>query len=223
MDYYDKLEKQITWFLDKIVWKVVIFLMILIAISHGNVNALELEGRIGQMLYGDSEIRAGNSIELRIKHKNVFAFIERDNLLMYGNYFDIDSIGIGFESKINKDFKFYLKAGYYMPQYDENGFWWEGLYYRQIKYWSPPLTPTLFDSYNVNFDSDFGGEIGLDFKRQIWKSLHLGIGTGYRYLRINEYVCGWNDGGAPGVTGWILEQNRDFGGYKVSGLIEWRF
>ena len=110
-----------------------------------------------------------------------------------------------------------------MPQYDETAFGWEALYHRQIQYWGPLFGNQMFQNYNVNFDSDLGGEIGFDFKRNIWKSLFLGISGGYRFLRINEFICGWNDGGAPGVTGWVMEQNRDFGGYKVSGLVEWKF
>ncbi len=198
-------------------------LILLIFLVSVNSWALEIEGRTGQMLYNDPEIRAGNSIELRIKHKEFFVFGERDNLLKYGRYFNVDSVGIGFEHKLSNGFKFYLMAGYYMPQYDKNSFSREGLGYAQNRYWVPTHHTTWFQYYNVEFDSNIGGEVGFDFNRRIWKSLYLGISAGYRYLKINEFICGWNDGGSPGITGWILEQNRDFGGYKVMGLFEWKF
>ncbi|KKN67731.1 hypothetical protein LCGC14_0458790 [marine sediment metagenome] len=197
--------------------------IILILLFGTSVHGWEIEGRISQMLYNDPEIRAGNSIEIRAKHKGLFIFGEQDNLLMYGNYFDIDSIGLGFEQEIADGFLGYLKVGYYMPQYDKNNFSREGLGYAQNRYWVPTHHTTWFDYYNVEFDSNIGGEMGFDFNRRIWKSLYLGISAGYRYLKINEFICGWNDGGAPGLTGWIMEQNRDFGGYKAAALIEWRF
>ena len=81
----------------------------------------------------------------------------------------------------------------------------------------------MFQHYNATLDNAFGGEVGINIQKQIWKGLSLGLDAGYRYLKINEYVCGWNDGGAPGVTGWILEQNRDMGGFKVSVFLEYRF
>ena len=198
---------------------IILFVLCVAVPSH----AWEVEGRVSRMLYDNPEIRAGNSIELRVKNKGVFLFGERDNLLMYGSYFNIDSLGVGFEHEVFDGLKLYAKAGVYIPQYDEDGFFWEALYYRQIKYWVPPLKDHKFDNYNVNFDSEVGGEIGLDFKKRVWEDLHLGITAGYRYLRINEYICGWNDGGAAGVTGWILEQNVDFGGWNVGATVEWRF
>ncbi len=203
--------------------KRLILIVFLLLLSTVPARSIELEARAGQMLYSDSELRAGNTIELRIKHKGVFVFGGRDNLLKYGRYFNVDSVGIGFEYRVNNNFKFYLMAGYYMPQYDKNSFSREGLGYAQNRYWVPTHHTTWFDYYNVEFDSNIGGEVGFDFNRRVWKSLYFGISTGYRYLKINEFICGWNDGGAPGVTGWLLEQNRDFGGYKISGLVEWKF
>ena len=197
----------------KWLWGLVLALLLV-----SNVGAWELEGRVGKMLYDDAEIRAGESIEVRVKHEDAFVFIENDKLLMYGGWFDVTSVGVGFTKDL-----FYFKVGYYMPRYDEDGFGEEGLYYRQIKYWSPPLAPSMFQHYNVNYKANFGGEVGVDFKREVFDNLFVGINGAYRYLRLNEFICGWNDGGAPGVTGWILEQNRDFGGWKVGVTIEWRF
>ena len=95
---------------------IIALIIICIFVSYQIVYSWEIEGRAGQLLYNDSEIRAGNSVEIRIKHKGLFIFGERDSLLMYGNYFDIDSIGLGFDQKITNGLSGYLKIGYYMPQ-----------------------------------------------------------------------------------------------------------
>ena len=142
---------------------------------------------------------------------------------MYGKYFNIDSVGVGFEQKIYKNIKFFLKIGRYMPQYDEQGFSDEGVYYRQIKYWVPPLAMGgMSPNYGVTLDDVWGGEIGLDFKLQVYKKLFAGVGLAYRYVKIPEFTYGWRE--YPGdMQGWFLTQTRDFGGYKVMGSIQWAF
>ena len=181
--------------------------------------AFGLEPRFGYWVYGDSEVRAGRTLELRVKAKSAFLSIQRDEVRKYGADFDIDSVGVGLEYNIKEHLKFWVKAAYYMPNYNPNGFGWEGLHYAQVKYWVPPLRYKIFDNYNLTYDNDFGGEIGIDAKARLSKNIDIGITGAWRYLRINEYICGWNNGGAAGVTGWILEQNRDFGGYFIGGLV----
>ena len=205
--------------------KLIVVLMILVFPSI--VLAFEIEPRIGYIIYNDSETRAGKSLELRIKKNPVFISIQRDDVRKYGKDFNIDSIGIGFEHRWEY-LNFWIKGTYYIPNYNKNGFGEEGLYYAQIQYWCPPLAnPGMFDNYNLTYDNAFGGEIGIDAKVNLhdiysW-NIDLGITCSYRYLRINEFICGWNDGGAAGVTGWILEQNRDFGGSFIGGFITINF
>ena len=61
--------------------KTIALIVICIFVSYQIVYSWEIEGRAGQLLYNDSEIRAGNSVEIRVKHKGLFIFGEQDNLL----------------------------------------------------------------------------------------------------------------------------------------------
>jgi len=87
----------------------------------GNVYGFEAQVSAGYMSYNDDELRAGPTIEVRLKQKSLFAYGSTESLLMYGKWFDIMSVGVGLSREVKKGISVYIKGGYYMPQYDKNG------------------------------------------------------------------------------------------------------
>lgn len=195
------------------------------------VAALEIETLAGRTVYEDPELDAGNSLELRLKHKGVFFSIGRDDVRKYGADFNIDHVGVGFEKSFWQNFSFFLKGAYYIPNGDASYrglFEGEALDGKMRRAWlgiygySGP-----WDNYAIEYDTAYGGEVGLSatiklFDIYPWeplKRVSVGLSVARKYLKISEHIFGWDDSGAAGVTGWRYDHSADFSGVGFKGLI----
>ena len=192
--------------------KICLILLILFCVNIQLGYALELEPRVNFMVYDSQEIRAGTALELRIHHKGLFVAIEQENFRYHAMDMDLKSLGVGAKTEIWPDLFLWLKVAYYMPS-EDGRMPWEAGYNFMNRQWAWLYGATSFDNYEVVLDKAFGGSIGLDYNKRIYEDIYLGIGAAYRYMRINERYNAWDNGGAPGVTGWLYEREGDFSAF----------
>jgi len=197
-----------------------IVLAILLLAASAMAQDWSVEVRPTTIIYKDSEIKGGTGAEVRAGMDNIYLYGSHNPLQIYGAWMDIKGVGIGGKFKLAEGFNAWLQVGYYDPS-SRSDWPWEGIYFRQCQYLAPTYAPASFDNYRVDFSPNYGAEAGLDFTKQIYGGLSLGISAGYRILKLDEMNYGWDNGGSPGITGWQMGEQRDFGGYIVSGIIKY--
>lgn len=208
--------------------RLTLLLIIIIMLLPPHADALEIQARASQMLYNNSELKANpgeelETLELRLIHKDFFAYGSVDPLRMWGQDIEMYSFGVGYQQPIVGDFILYLKVGYDIPQYDSGGFPWEPVWFYQCQYLAPTYGPARFHHYTAEIDSAFTGELGIDYKHRIYKNLSLGFSGAWRVAKHMVSAYGLEEDGIAGKTGWQVIENWDFGGYRLGVLVEWSF
>lgn len=203
-------------------------LLALFVIITTPAQALEVQARAGQFIPNHPDLKANpgeefETLELRLLHKDFFAYVSVDPLRMWGQEIEMRSVGFGYQQPVVGDFSLYLKVGYDIPHYDHNGFLWEPIWFYQCQYLTPTYKPIQFHHYTAEIDPSFTGELGIDYKHNIYQGLSMGFYGGWKVARHMVSAYGLEENGIPGKTGWQVIEAWDFGGYKVGFLIEWAF
>lgn len=188
------------------------FLIVLLTVMVSSVYAFDLEYRANYSFNtglneAGQTLKTGLEHEIRAYQDYVFLWGSIENITLYSNEQDIKAGGIGLKAEYNR-FKFWVKAGYYMPKEDQSVPWEPAWLYQSYIY--SHLGSDRFDNYAITLDPAIGGELGVDFLQPITDSLKVGISMSYRVLTIYEHMDAWNTGDERGTTGWISEINRDF-------------
>ena len=191
-----------------------LFLVIMVSLS-ASVSAFELEVKGSQMIFSDRETKAGPGIEARLKVHDLHLFLSEERIWVYGDWIRLNGFGVGFSHSITERFSFHAQIGYYVPDYREDQFCIEQLGGYQNKYLAGVTnTPTWWPRYTANWADDFGGELGISYRRQIYSIVSVGFSLSYRCLSLNEMVTSYKKMDSDDVA-WFVEQNRDFGGPQV--------
>lgn len=161
--------------------------------------------------------------ELRLSHKNLFLWGSIEQYEIYGNQNDLPAFGAGVKYDY-KPFSFWIKAGYYMPEHDQMINWEPGWIFQSDYYSSNPnIPPTVWDNYAVTQNAAFGGEFGVDLKKELFKNLEVGFSVSYRVLTITEYMSGWPADGVRGASGYENQFNRDLSCPRIGFMITYHF
>lgn len=196
-----------------------------------NVNAFDLEYRVNTTFLsqdmeagkGTSEYKSGLEHEIRISNENLFLWGSMENFELYDISQQMPAIGIGIKKKL-ENFTPWIKVGYYMPENDQMIPWEPGYIDQQIAYSDANLHGSFQgDYYAITLDPNWGAEIGLDFLYEVYKNINFGLGFSYRALFIHEQMDSWLEGQERGTTGWILENYRDFSGFRAGIILNYKF
>lgn len=203
--------------------KKLLYVLIVLLFFIGSASA-DVQVLTKRMIYSDSDLKAGQGLELRAGLSNWFIYGSNQPFQMFGQWSDMRSIGAGASYDLGHGFYVFGKVGYDMPDYDANGFGWEGVWFYQNQYLSPTYRKGCpFHHYQVEIDDAFTGEIGLEYKHKIYKALYLGLSGSYKVARHEVSTFGLEPDGIPGVTGWQVIEDRDFGGYNVGFMVGYDF
>lgn len=204
--------------------KRILMAMLFVFISITSAYALELEVKTTRMIYDNDDLKADPGFEVRLKHKDVFLYGSTNPVYMFAQWVDMNSVGVGFQHRLYEGLYIYFKGGYDMPDYDATGFGAEGIWFYQCQYLAPTYAPHKpFKHYTTEIDDSMTGEVGIDYKKQLWKDLYVGMSAGWKVAKLDVATFGVDEGGIPGTTGWQVIRNWDFGGYCVGFSVEWKF
>lgn len=208
--------------------KTALLAIVILVVLSADTQAFELQARTYQTILNHSELRSNTgaqieNFEVRAIHKGLFGYGSVDSFGMFGQEIEMYSFGLGYQQPIVEGVHVYLKVGYDMPNYDSGGFCWEPIWFYQVQYLSPPYGNRIFHHYTAEIDPSFTGELGIDYKRNIYNGLSLGLFGAWKVAKHLVSAYGLEPDGIPGKTGWQVVESWDFGGYKVGVLAEWEF
>lgn len=183
----------------------------------------------------DSEniVQAYTGIQLNAIRKNAYILmsLERIPIRLGGQRgADIKLIGIGFgiNRKINDWLSVFVDIGYYHPDFSENGKMQtvhdstlaEGVMIYLGQHLCDTYPMREFDAYSIRYSGNVGGKFGIAISHELSKRWKMKLLSGYRYLRLEEYLKG-QDYGDP--SSWQYRHDRDFSGWQIGGTIEFSF
>ena len=206
-------------------------LVLVVLLIATNCFGFEIEPRISCQAYNDSGLSRGKNYELRLKHKGVFLFGSYDNL--HNRFFgqeagslDIFGCGAGIEKKISKGISLWISCGYYDPKNGMEGKTisedmvhkanYEALVRELISRLGDEYT---WEAYTYEINPNFGGAVGIDFRKKLTRELLIGMFASYRYLRFNEAIYGRSSK----KEGWAEHfMERDYSSYNVGLMFEYK-
>jgi hypothetical protein len=201
---------------------VIIFMFLFSSYAQAQQEWLQLTAKTNFYTYASQEVRAQPSFEVRVGRDNLFLSLEKENFRYHSMDMSFTGIGIGKQVEILDGLFLEIKLAYYMPDSD-GAMPSEAGYYFMNRQWSWIYGATSFDHYQVKLDNAIGGALALDYKKKIMRNVDVGLGAGYRYLRVNERYDSWDNGGAPGVTGWLYEREGQFDAFFCSVFLQVSF
>ena len=185
--------------------------VLLITIVPVQATDWEVEARLNYFTYSNPLIRPELSQEIRLHRDWLFLSFGKENFMLYPvnlspMSMNFESIGIGATCEILDGLKGSAMIAHYQPKGDGNMLWEDGWYFMNSK-WGWIHGNQNWDRYELIMDSAFGVSIGLDYKKNIWKMIDIGIGISARYLKINEEYNSYQANGQPA---WVYVQQGDY-------------
>lgn len=196
----------------------VLFIMAIASMA----NAIEIELKPYIFMPSDSErvIQTREGLELQIGGDTFYgvAGYETGEIRFSGQRvgeLPMAFAGFGFKDKLTDNFGFFIDAGYYQPldtKAHKNFGNSQGLPGEGIEYYLEKnigIKPN-FQNYTVEYKGNIGARIGLEYNKQITKRFSLGATCGYRYLKSEEMIQGFNNNTKIGC--WHYKSDRDLSG-----------
>lgn len=182
----------------------------------------EIEVQAGKSTYEMEAIKSGNSIKAMVLHNGLYAALENETFMLYGQDMAMNSLSVGYRHQFKAlPLYIYGQGGYYRPDYDPAKFGREAIYMAICKEYNyPSFSMYWSDHYELHIRPGFGAEIGAGLNLPLWKRISLNLSTGYRYLRL------WADYDGLDTLGrqdWIMSRQDNFDAVKLYGGINYEF
>lgn len=182
-------------------------------------------------------VQSGSGLQALLYYKSTYIYLSRDRIPIRfggqrGTDIDVWSLGIGFERKLTDRLIMFCDAGWYEPQFRQDGellkLWGtehlaEGLniYLNNKLASASSLGYYEWDAYSLEYSGSIGGRIGLCFEQPISEHFIFGLSIGYQYLRFSEMVKGKDHNNDRGW--WEYKHDRDFSNYQMGLKLTWIF
>ncbi|MFA6290202.1 MAG: hypothetical protein WC637_00395 [Victivallales bacterium] len=205
----------------------VMLVIVLMMLSTINAWSFDVDVRAKQVIYSDSQTEPAQGLEVRAGG-TLFIWGSTENPLLRlgsqpGANVILLGVGIGLKQSVG-DFNFYIKGGYYFPKTGLVATYSEGVYIlmtQQIPtYPIPSVGDPEFPHWQYDIHDAIGGEIGVEYRKQVYKAISIYMDASYRYLQLREYYSV----SKPDFTTYLeMQDNRNFSAFTIGGgiSIEW--
>ncbi len=173
----------------------------------------------------EGELQPSVGVQLDLTHRSgAFAFLsyEKDEFRLAGQGgLDIEllGLGLGYKHKFDNCFSVFLDAGWYEPIFNDG---WithmespfaEGLWHKM----SHEIWYYHWDYYKYELKGGVGGKVGVEFKKHIKGRVFFEASAAVRFLKLPQTFISTDKG--LGGPGWVLHDNKDYGGFLLSAGI----
>ena len=171
----------------------------------------QIESRLNYFTYSNPLIRAELSEEVRLHRDWLFLSFGEENFMLYPANLSpmsmtFESIGVGATCDLFDGLRASAMIAYYQPKGDGEMLWEDGYHFMNSK-WAWAYGVQSWSRYELLMDSAVGVTIGLDYKKNLWQMIDVGIGISFRYLKINEEYNSYQANGQPA---YVYVQQGDY-------------
>ena len=195
-------------------------LLLILLLPPSSVTALELSVIPYHATYQSDNLDNDLGIRVQLGHKNYYLWGSMETpLLRFGGQqcVDIQLLGLGWgvKTKSYGGFSLFIDGGYFLTDYKTLwAFHFDGAHYAFSTILGISTGDSRYyfwDHYDYRLKDGFGGAIGMSYSKVFFEDhLSLGVMVGYRYLRLEQSVWGWNGTFDPSQPHWEVFRYQDF-------------
>ena len=199
-----------------------------------NASAVELSVMPFHATYQSNNLDNDTGIRLQLGHANYFLWGSLESsLVRFGGQQCVDvqliGAGLGVKTKPFHGFSLSLDGGYFFTDHKiHKSFYFDGAWYAFAEHliWQDGTAQhrTHWDHYDYQLKDGFGGSVGAAYRKSFFDDrLTLGCLVGYRYLRLEQAIRGWNGAFDASLPHWEVFRDQDFSSIFTGLIIGWKF